>query len=110
VVYAAKHGQTALDGEGEDSPFAVATVQRIATPGVEINWVFRLVRNDVNGGHRRRSGASYLRLVARPRGFLLRREIKRSMIPKSMPTDLIRGHAFRTRSCSNDKMGVKAFE
>lgn len=47
VVYAAKHGQTALDGEGENSPFAVAVVQRLATPGVEINKVFRLVRDDV---------------------------------------------------------------
>jgi len=47
VVYAAKGGQVALDGEGEDSPFAVAVIQRIATPGVEINKVFRLVRDDV---------------------------------------------------------------
>ena len=47
VVYAAKHGQTALDGEGENSPFAVAVVQRLATPGVEINKLFRLVRDDV---------------------------------------------------------------
>jgi uncharacterized caspase-like protein len=47
VVFAAKHGQTALDGEGANSPFAVALVQRIATPGVEINKVFRLVRDDV---------------------------------------------------------------
>jgi tetratricopeptide (TPR) repeat protein len=47
VVFAAKHGQTALDGEGENSPFAVAMVQRIATPGVEINKIFRLVRDDV---------------------------------------------------------------
>ena len=43
----AKHGQTALDGEGENSPFAVAMVQRVATPGVEINKLFRLVRDDV---------------------------------------------------------------
>ena len=47
VVFAAKHGQTALDGEDGNSPFAVAMVQRIATPGVEINKVFRLVRDDV---------------------------------------------------------------
>jgi len=47
VVYAAKHGQTALDGEGENSPFAIAVVQRLATPGVEINKLFRLVRDDV---------------------------------------------------------------
>lgn len=47
VVYAAKDGQVALDGEGGNSPFAVAVAQRIATPGVEINKVFRLVRDDV---------------------------------------------------------------
>jgi tetratricopeptide (TPR) repeat protein len=47
VGFAAKDGQTALDGEGANSPFAVAMVQRIATPGVEINKVFRLVRDDV---------------------------------------------------------------
>ena len=47
VVYATKHGQTALDGDGADSPFAIAVVQRIATPNVEINKLFRLVRDDV---------------------------------------------------------------
>jgi tetratricopeptide (TPR) repeat protein len=47
VVFAAKQGRTALDGDGRDSPFAVAVIQRIATPGVEINKVFRLVRDDV---------------------------------------------------------------
>lgn len=47
VVYAAKQGHTALDGEGENSPFAVALIQRLATPGVEITKVFRLVRDDV---------------------------------------------------------------
>jgi tetratricopeptide (TPR) repeat protein len=47
VFFAAREGQTALDGEGEDSPFAVATLQRIATPGVGVARVFRLVRDDV---------------------------------------------------------------
>jgi uncharacterized caspase-like protein len=47
VVYAAKDGQVALDGDGDNSPFAVAIVQRVATPGVEINKIFRLVRDDV---------------------------------------------------------------
>jgi uncharacterized caspase-like protein len=36
-----------LDGDGADSPFAIALVQRIATRGVEISKVFRLVRDDV---------------------------------------------------------------
>ena len=47
VIFAAKQGQVALDGDGGDSPFTVAVVQRIATPGVEINKLFRLVRDDV---------------------------------------------------------------
>jgi tetratricopeptide (TPR) repeat protein len=47
IVFAAKDGQTALDGDGEHSPFAVAVAQRLATPGVEINKLFRLVRDDV---------------------------------------------------------------
>ena len=47
VVFAAKDGQVALDGEGGNSPFTVAVVQRLATPGVEINKLFRLVRDDV---------------------------------------------------------------
>jgi tetratricopeptide (TPR) repeat protein len=47
VVFAAKDGQAALDGDGPNSPFAVAMVQRIATPGVELNKIFRLVRDDV---------------------------------------------------------------
>jgi hypothetical protein len=47
VAYAAKHGEVALDGEGENSPFVTALVRHIATPGIEINKLFRLVRDDV---------------------------------------------------------------
>lgn len=47
VVFAAKHGQTALDGEGGNSPFAISVAQRLPTPGVELNKLFRLVRDDV---------------------------------------------------------------
>jgi tetratricopeptide (TPR) repeat protein len=47
VVYAAKHGQTALDGDGANSPFASALVRRMATPDIEINKIFRLIRDDV---------------------------------------------------------------
>jgi tetratricopeptide (TPR) repeat protein len=47
VVYAAKHGQIALDGAGTNSPFVMSFVQRMLTPGIEINKLFRLVRDDV---------------------------------------------------------------
>jgi tetratricopeptide (TPR) repeat protein len=47
VVYAAKHGQTALDGGNGNSPFAAALAKMLPRPGVEINKLFRLVRDDV---------------------------------------------------------------
>jgi tetratricopeptide (TPR) repeat protein len=47
VAYAAKHGETALDGKGANSPFASALVKRLRTPGLEVNKLFRLVRDDV---------------------------------------------------------------
>jgi tetratricopeptide (TPR) repeat protein len=47
VAYAAKHGQTAMDGTGANSPFVTSLVRHIQTPGLEINKVFRLVRDDV---------------------------------------------------------------
>ncbi|GEP12087.1 caspase family protein [Methylobacterium gnaphalii] len=54
VAFAAKHGQTALDGDGANSPFAEALARRIVTPGVEINKLFRLVRDDVMAATGRR--------------------------------------------------------
>jgi Caspase domain len=48
VVYAAKDGTTADDGMGQQhSPFTQALLKHIATPGLEVNFVFRRVRDDV---------------------------------------------------------------
>ena len=47
VVYAAKHGETALDGEGGDSPFATAVAKEIKEPHIEIRKLFDIVRDDV---------------------------------------------------------------
>jgi uncharacterized caspase-like protein len=47
VVYAAKAGATAADGVGSNSPFAQALARRLPEPGIEINMVFRRVRDDV---------------------------------------------------------------
>lgn len=47
VAYSARHGTTAEDGEGDLSPFAEALLQWIDKPGVEINMVFRKVRDEV---------------------------------------------------------------
>jgi tetratricopeptide (TPR) repeat protein len=47
VVYAAKHGETALDGDGIDSPFAVAIARDVKEPHVEVRKLFDIVRDDV---------------------------------------------------------------
>lgn len=47
VVFSAKHGETALDGEGRNSPFAIALAKRLSTPGLEIRRLFDLIRDDV---------------------------------------------------------------
>lgn len=47
VAYSAKHGTTADDGEGKMSPFALALAEEIQQPNVEVNMVFRRIRDRV---------------------------------------------------------------
>lgn len=47
VAYAARDGTTALDGDGRNSPFAAALLHNIETPGLEVTFMFRNVRDDV---------------------------------------------------------------
>jgi hypothetical protein len=48
VVYAAKHGEFALDGDGKNSPFVEAMVKRIEQkPPIEVRRLFDFVRKDV---------------------------------------------------------------
>ena len=54
VVFAAKHGQVAFDGQGGNSPFVSALVQRMLTPQLEIRKLFDLVRDDVMAATNRR--------------------------------------------------------
>ena len=47
VVYAAKHGETALDGDSPNSPFATVLARVIKEPKVEVRKLFDIVRDDV---------------------------------------------------------------
>ncbi|MFZ0208581.1 MAG: caspase family protein [Roseiarcus sp.] len=47
IVYSAKDGEVAADGDGANSPFAAGLVKELAQPGIEIRRVFDLVRDDV---------------------------------------------------------------
>jgi tetratricopeptide (TPR) repeat protein len=47
VAYAARDGLVAMDGDTGNSPFATALVEHLEEPGVEINLLFRKIRDRV---------------------------------------------------------------
>ncbi|MFK5980243.1 MAG: caspase family protein [Rhizobiaceae bacterium] len=47
VAFAAEAGQVASDGEGSNSPFALAISQHLETPDLEIGLMFRRIRDSV---------------------------------------------------------------
>jgi hypothetical protein len=47
VAYAAKHGTTASDGGGENSPYAEGLLRHMPTPGLDIRIMFGHVRDQV---------------------------------------------------------------
>jgi uncharacterized caspase-like protein len=47
IAFAAKGGSTADDGSSDHSPFTLALLKHLATPGLELGKAFRLVRDDV---------------------------------------------------------------
>ena len=53
VAYAARDGTTAADGSGRNSPFTQSLLKNIETPGLEITFMFRNVRDDVMASTRR---------------------------------------------------------
>jgi tetratricopeptide (TPR) repeat protein len=60
VVYAAKSGEKASDGDGDHGPFAIAFVKDVLTPGLEVRRLFDFVRDDVlEMTHREQQPFSY---------------------------------------------------
>jgi len=47
VAFAAKHGTTAADGAGQNSPYTAALLHNLETPGLEINYLFRSIHDEV---------------------------------------------------------------
>lgn len=47
VAYAARDGTVANDGTGRNSPYTAALLRHLETPGLEIDFLFRNVRDDV---------------------------------------------------------------
>jgi uncharacterized caspase-like protein/cytochrome c556 len=53
VAYASRDGTAANDGTGRNSPFTTALLRHIETPGLEVTFLFRNVRDDVMAATRR---------------------------------------------------------
>jgi uncharacterized caspase-like protein len=47
VAYATKHGTVALDGDGANSPYALALAQHLVAPNVDVRVMFGRVRDSV---------------------------------------------------------------
>lgn len=47
IAFSAKAGAVAIDGDGENSPFAAALVKYVAEPGLDLRIAFGRVRDDV---------------------------------------------------------------
>ena len=91
IVYAAKHGETALDGEGKDSPFATALAQRHQGACRGAKAIRHRPRRRLDRDQAR-AAALHLRLAAGTRGFLFRGEI--TVIARSDSDEAI--HSFFT--------------
>jgi tetratricopeptide (TPR) repeat protein len=73
VVYAARDGEIALDGDGINSPFASAFVKNLSTPGLEVRRLFDFVRDDVmEATGRKQKPFSYGSISGRQAGLLFR--------------------------------------
>src|SRR6202158_797459 len=47
IAFAAKAGSTASDGDGKNSPFALALIDHLTKPGLDLRKAFGFVRDDV---------------------------------------------------------------
>ncbi|MET0276730.1 MAG: caspase family protein [Pseudorhodoplanes sp.] len=47
IAFSAREGTTAADGDGRNSPFTNSLLKHLETPGLEINFLFRNVRDEV---------------------------------------------------------------
>jgi len=77
IVFAAKDGQEALDGDGKESPFAESLVKYISTPNLEVRRLFDLVRDDVvDITSKRQQPFTYGSLSGREDYYFVRSELK----------------------------------
>jgi uncharacterized caspase-like protein len=85
VAYSARDGTTASDGSGRNSPFTAALLQNLETPGLEIGWLFRRVRDSVmRETHGEQQPFTYEGLASREL-FYLKPPVQAAPLPASDP-------------------------
>src|SRR5262245_34770323 len=59
VAYATKHGTTALDGDGNNSPYALALAEHLSVPDLDVRVMFGRVRDSVRKATNNRQDPYY---------------------------------------------------
>lgn len=110
VAYAARDGTTADDGDGKHSPYAAALLSHLETPGLEIGFLFRRVRDtviSVTGGRQEPfvygslSGKAYYLKPAVPG--------RKDTDPSSQPRTSLAAQAWATIHMSTSAAVLEAF-
>jgi hypothetical protein len=83
IAFATRPGEVAVDGTGEHSPYAAALLEHMEEPGVELNLLFRQVRDTVlvNTAYRQEP-RTYDALGAEPFYFIEPKPNQRPQLPR----------------------------
>jgi formylglycine-generating enzyme required for sulfatase activity len=83
IAFATRPGEVAVDGSGANSPYAAALLEHIDEPGVELNLLFRKVRDTVliNTAYRQEP-RTYDALGAEPFYFIEPKPNQRPQLPR----------------------------
>ena len=100
VAFAAKGGTVALDGDGPHSPFAQALIDLIPTPGLEVGFLFRQVRDAVlKTTGRKQEPYLYGSLGSDPI-YLVPEDVAPVAAPQDAPLDVFISYASADRDCA----------
>jgi hypothetical protein len=87
IAFAAKEGTTAADGQGRNSPFTASLLKHLETPGLEVNFLFRNVRDDVLQATRRAQWPFVYGSLSREAIYL------KAALPVAPPPPVVQGPA-----------------
>ena len=91
IAYAARDGTTASDGDGRNSPFTTALLHHIETPGLEISFLFRRVRDDVMTATKREQQPFVYGSLSKEEIYLKTAAAAVQVSPAPAPVPVVRG-------------------